>query len=127
MRTGGGRKLTYLELPLLLGIRAPWKISPQLLVGPSLSYEVQSSVTGVSGVGTVSGSDPRVAWERERFLPGIWFGIGVGKQLNRGRLTLRFMGNVSLTNINREALPSGYVRLITVTTSVTYKIPLGGT
>jgi len=123
--TGGERKLTYLDLPLLLSINAPWRTSPQLLVGPSLSYELGCSVTGVPDAGEVSCSDPRVAWERDKFLVGIGLGLGLRQRVGHGRLGVQFLGNVGLTDMNREALPRGYIRLVSVTASVVYDISLG--
>lgn len=124
--TGGNRKLTYLELPLLLGISGPWTTSPHLLVGPSLSYELDCSVTGVPGVGSVSCSDPQVEWERKKFLLGTWLGLGLGRRFGSGRLDVQVIGNVSLTDMNRETLPRGYIRLVTVAASVAYQRSLGG-
>ncbi len=57
---GGGRRLTYVELPLLLTVTAPWKTAPQLLAGASASLELGCSVTGVRGVGSVGCNDPQV-------------------------------------------------------------------
>jgi len=124
--TGGDRKLTYLELPLLLSINAPWTTSPHLLAGPSVSYELSCSVTGVPHVGQVSCGDPRVEWDREKFQLGLWFGLGLGRWLGTSKLDLQFLGNISLTDMNNEALPPGYIRLVAVTATATYKISLGG-
>jgi hypothetical protein len=124
--TGGDRKLTYLELPLLLSISAPWTTSPHLLVGPSVSHELSCSVTGVPQVGSVSCSDPQLGWDREKLLLGLWFGLGLGRRFGTSTLDIQFIGNVSLTDMNREALPPGYIRLVAVTASAVYKISLGG-
>jgi hypothetical protein len=126
LETGGDRKLTYLELPLLLSINAPWTTSPHLLVGPSVSRELNCSVIGVPQVGSVSCSDPRLGWDREKLLFGLWFGLGLGRWLGTSKLDVQFLGNISLTDIDREELPPGYIRLATVTASATYKISLGG-
>ncbi len=126
LETGGDRKLTYLELPLLLSINAPWTTSPHLLAGPAVSYELSCSVTGVPQVGSVSCNDPRVEWHREKFQLGLWFGLGLGRWLGTSKLDLQFLGNLSLTDMNQEELPPGYIRLVAVTAGATYKISLGG-
>jgi hypothetical protein len=125
-QTGGGRRLSYLEVPLLLSVNAPWTVSPHLLFGPSVSLEVGCSVTGVPDVGTLGCGEPEVAWERSKTQVGLWFGLGVGRRLGRGRLALQLMGNVGLTDLNREALPRGYITLVAATGTVVYQVPLGG-
>ena len=124
--TGGGRRLTYLEVPLLLSVNAPWTISPHLLAGPSVSFELGCSVTGVPDVGSVSCGESEVAWERAKTHLGLWFGLGVGHRLGKGKLALQFMGNLGLTDLNQEALPRGHITLVAVTASVAYQISLGG-
>jgi hypothetical protein len=124
-RAGGGRRLAYLELPLLMMVTAPWKTAPHLLAGASVSLELTCSVTGVD-VGSVSCDDTRVDWRRAKSQLGTWFGLGLGRRLGRGKLDFQLLGNLGLTNMNRETLPRGYTRLISVAASAVYLIPLGG-
>jgi hypothetical protein len=124
--TGGDRKLTYLELPLLLGVGAPWTTSPHVLAGPSVGFELGCSITGVPEVGSVGCDDTQVEWDRAKMQFGIWLGLGVGRWFGKGRFDLQILGNFSLTDTNREALPSGYIRLANVTLSAAYKTSLGG-
>jgi hypothetical protein len=37
---GGGRRLSYLEMPLLVIVTAPWKTAPQLIAGASVGVEL---------------------------------------------------------------------------------------
>jgi hypothetical protein len=122
---GGGRRLAYAELPLLVAMTAPWKTAPQLLVGGAVGFEVACSVTGVD-VGTVSCDDARVEWHRAKTQFGTWFGIGLRRRLGRGQLDLQLLGNLNLTSVNSETLPRGYARLFGVAVSAVYMIPLGG-
>jgi hypothetical protein len=123
---GGGRRLTYLELPLFLTVAAPWTTAPQLLVGASGSVELGCAVTDVPDVGSVSCDDPRVAWQRAKWQFGGWIGLGVRRKLGRSRLELQLLVNLNLTNLNLDPLPRGDARLLTGAVSATYAIPLGG-
>ena len=125
-RAGGGRRLTYLELPLLLTVTAPWKTAPQLIAGASASLELACSVTGVPEVGSVSCDDPWVEWHRRKAQVATWLGIGVRRQLGRGHLAVQVLGNLNLTNLNRERLPRGFTRLVSLAVSAAYVVPLGG-
>jgi hypothetical protein len=123
---GGGRRLTYLEVPVLLALRAPWTTAPELLAGPSVSFELGCSVTGVPDVGSVSCDDARVAWHREKTQVGMWFGLGLRRGGGRRRLDVQLLFNLGITDLNRETLPRGYSKLLALSLSVAYTIPLGG-
>lgn len=122
---GGGRRLSYVELPLFLTLTAPWWTAPHLLVGASASLEVGCAVTGVPEVGSVSCDDPRVEWRRTTAQLGAWAGLGVQRQLGASHLDVQLLGNFNLTNLNREPLPRGRGRLISVIASATYMVPFG--
>jgi hypothetical protein len=124
--TGGGRRLTYLEFPLMLEIRVPWKVSPHLLVGPSASLEIGCAITGVPEVGSVSCDDPQVEWDRAKLLVGGVVGIGVSPPLGRGVLHLELLANIGLTDANRERLPVGYMKFAAAILSLGYTVPIGG-
>ncbi len=124
--TGGERKLTYLEVPILLGVGAPWTTSPHLLTGPSISYELGCSITGVPEVGSVGCDDSQVQWHRPKLQFGVWLGLGVGRWFGNNRLDLQLLGDLNVTDMNREELPLGYLRLGSVMVSVAYTTSIGG-
>jgi len=66
-----------------------------------------------------------VAWKREKFLVGIWFGLGLRRTIRKGKVGFQLLGNLSLTDMNRETAPWGYIRPLTVTASAVYQISLG--
>lgn len=124
-RADGGRRLSYVELPLLVRLAPSWKTAPQLLAGLSVSRELVCSVTGVDE-GSLSCDDARVKWSRAKTQLGTWLGLGLGRQLGRGELDVQLLGNLNLTSVNRETLPRGYTKLFSLALSAAYMIPLGG-
>jgi hypothetical protein len=125
-RAGGGRRLSYVELPLFLTLTAPWTTAPQLLAGASGSFELGCSVTGVPDVGSASCDDPRVEWHHRKAQLATWGGIGVRRRVGASRLDVQLLLSLNLTNLNREPLPLGYTRLFSLAVSAAYTVPLGG-
>ena len=123
---GGGRRLSYLELPLLVTATAPWTTAPQLLAGASVGVELACSVTGVPNEGSVPCDDERVEWLHRSPQFATWFGLGVRRRLGASQLHVQLLGNYHLTNLNREPLPRGYARLFSLAVSVAYVVPIGG-
>ena len=124
--TGGGRRLSYVELPLLLGFHIPWKTSPHVFVGPAVSFEIGCAITEVPDVGSVSCNDSQVEWDRAKLLVGSVVGIGLSPPLGRGALHIELIANFGLTNANREILPRGYLKLAAAGLSLGYTVPIGG-
>ena len=125
-RAGGARRFAYVELPLFLTATAPWSTAPQLVVGASVSRELTCSVTGVPGVGSLSCDDPRVEWRHTTTQFGSWAGFGVRRRFSASHLDIQLLGNLNLTNLNREPLLRGYDRLLSFIVSAAYVVPLGG-
>jgi len=125
-RAGGGRRLSYVELPLFLTLTAPWTTAPQLLAGASGSLELDCSVTGVPDVGSVSCDDPRVAWQHRKAQLATWAGVGVRRRVGASQVDVHLLVGLNLTNLNREPLPLGYTRLLSLAVSAAYLVPLGG-
>jgi len=126
-RAGGGRRLSYVELPLFLTLTGPWTTAPQLLAGASGSLELGCSVTGVPNVGSVSCDDPRVEWHHRKAQFATWAGAGVRRRVGAGHLDLQLLVSLNVTNLNREPLPPGYTRLLSLAASAVYVVPLGRT
>jgi hypothetical protein len=124
---GGGRRLTYVELPLFVTVTAPWKTAPQLIAGASVGLELGCSVTGVRGVGSVSCDDPLVEWQHTKAQFGTWLGLGVRRRLGSSHFDVQLLANFNLTDLNREPVPPGYARLMSATVSASYAVALGGT
>jgi hypothetical protein len=121
----GGRRLTYVELPVFVTLTVPWTTAPQLVAGVSGSLELGCSVTGIPEVGSVSCDDPRVAWRRTKAQFGTWVGLGLRRWFGAGHLDMQLLGNLNLTNLNGDPLPPGYARLFSLTVSAAYTIALG--
>lgn len=121
-QNGTGRSLSYVQMPLVLMVSAPWKTSPHLLVGPAISYEVGCSVSGIADIGSVSCSDSRVDWVRNKTQVGIHVGLGIGRPLRGGRLEFQMVGDIALRSSINETLPHGYNRLIVLMLSASYKL-----
>ncbi len=125
-QAGGGRRLAYVELPLLLTATLPWRTAPQLLAGVSASRELTCTVTRVREVGSVGCDDLQVEWHHEKTQVATWFGFGVRRRYGSSHLELQLLGSLHLTDVNRERLPIGYSRLSSFTLSAAYMIALGG-
>ncbi|NIM48960.1 MAG: hypothetical protein GTO22_06840, partial [Gemmatimonadales bacterium] len=80
----------------------------------------------VPDVGSVGCDDPRVEWQHEKVQFGTWVGLGLRQRLGASQLHIQLLGNLHLTNVNREALPRGYTRPFCVALSAAYVIPIGG-
>ena len=122
---GAGRKLSYLQLPLLFVLSAPWNTAPQLIVGPAMSYEVGCSVSGIARLGSVSCGNSRVEWSRNKTQVGVQVGLGIRTPFRGGKLEFQLVGDIGVRNTINETLPRGYNRLIVVMMSAVYKIPIG--
>jgi hypothetical protein len=124
--SGGARRLGYLEIPLFVVGMAPWRTTPQVVAGASVSREVSCSVGGIPGVGSLSCEDSRVEWRRNKEQFGIWFGLGVRRRFAASTLDVQFLGNFHLTDLERDPLPPGDSRLFSAMLSATYTLPVGG-
>jgi hypothetical protein len=122
----GGRRLTYVELPLFIAVTAPWRTAPQLVAGASVSLELACAVTGVPEVGSVGCDDPRVEWHHATTQFGTWAGLGLRRWFGASHLDIQLLVNLNLTNLNREPLPRGYTRLLSGVVSAAYLVPIGG-
>lgn len=125
-RPGAGRRLSYVELPVLLTVTAPWTTAPQLIAGVAGSLELGCSVVGVPGMGSISCDDPRASWRRRKVHLGTWFGVGVRRRLGANRLDVQLLADVNFTSVNDETLPRGFTRLAAFAVSAVYVVPLGG-
>ena len=74
----------------------------------------------------MSCDDPRVAWLRTKTQLGTLVGLGVRRRFSGSHLDLQLLGDFSLTDLNRDPLPLGYTKLLTISLTVTYVVHPGG-
>jgi hypothetical protein len=123
--TGGGRKIEFLEFPLLLNVRLPTRLSPHLLFGPVVGFELGCTVTELPGVGAVGCDDTAIALRRRKLDFGTIVGIGIGYPIGKGTLFVDALGNIGLRDLNGEPTPPGYMRLVTGYLSAGFMLPVG--
>jgi hypothetical protein len=90
-----------------------------------VSHEVGCAVHGIDDVGSVSCSDSRVEWQRNKTQVGVHLGLGIGRPFGGGKLEFQIVGDIALRDSINERLPHGYNRLIVVMLSASYKIQVG--
>ena len=90
---------TYFEIPMLIGVRIPGKISPHLLTGPVLGLELSCNLT-TPNLDGVNCDDPIDAPRTKGADFGILFGAGVEASVGRVSLIADALYNLGLTNIS---------------------------
>ncbi len=101
--SGGGTTevdQTYFEIPMLIGVRIPGKISPHLLAGPVLGLELSCNLTAPNFPNGVNCDDPIDAPRTKGADFGILFGAGVEVSVGRVSLLADALYNLGLTDIS---------------------------
>ena len=91
---------TYFEIPMLIGVRIPGKISPHLLTGPVLGLELSCNLTAPNFPNGVNCDDPIDAPRTKGADFGILFGAGVEASVGRVSLIADALYNLGLTDIS---------------------------
>ena len=121
---------TYFEIPMLIGVRIPGKISPHLLAGPVLGLELSCNLTAPNFANGVNCDDPIDAPRTKGADFGILFGAGVEASLGRVSLIADALFNYGLTDISELSPVLGSIDSIKSRAfylSVGVLWPVGGT
>lgn len=116
----------YVEVPVLLTLRLPWRTTPRLLFGPMVSVETRCRLSGVVIVGETACGDSLVGMARRRLDVGVMTGAGVARDIGERSVALDLIAGIGLRDIKAEPLPPGYARNVVLYASVTVLRPFPG-
>lgn len=118
--------LNYVELPLLASVRWPVAVSPHLVFGPVVSFELSCASSRVPGLGNVSCDAPLASARRQTIDIGITLGGGVAVGWGPGALLFDLGITQGLRDINNASRPPGWARNQVLLLSVGYQYETGG-
>jgi hypothetical protein len=122
----GGRRVSYLEVPILLRLQHSGRLLPHVLMGPSFGIEVGCSFDEMAGTGRVDCDHPLISLDRPTLDTGFMVGAGLGRAVRSGTLFFDALLSIGLTDVNREPLPWGAQTNIALSLSLAYTVGLGG-
>jgi hypothetical protein len=121
----GAVETDYLELPVLLRMRLPTKLSPHFLLGAKAAVELRCRVSGAAGTGEGSCDDQFIGMNRSNVDFGVLVGLGVSYPLGAGSLFIDALGDLGLHDFKQDPLPPGYARNVAIHMSLGFMVPLG--
>jgi hypothetical protein len=121
----GAVESDYLELPVLVRLRLPTKLSPHLLLGAKAAVALRCRISGVAGTGAGSCDDPFFGMNRRSLDFGVLTGLGVTYPLGSGSFFIDALGDLGLRDFKQDPLPPGFARNIAIHLSLGFKVPLG--
>lgn len=116
----GGLRVSYLEIPLLLRFQHSSSLQPHFLIGPSFALEVACSFDGIAGAEGVDCDHSLISLDRAKLDTGILTGVGIGRRLGSGTLSLDALLSWGLTDLIREPLPWGRQTNVALSVSLAY-------
>lgn len=122
--SGVSLKVNYVEMPLLLVIKLPTRLSPHLYLGPVLALESGCKAT-TPNEGEVNCEDTEEGPRPRGADSGVMFGGGVTLPLGFGSLLLDAFFNMGLTNLSEITDYVASVKTRTTYLSAGFVIPFG--
>ncbi len=116
----GEFQMDYLELPIMLKVRIPTRVSPHLLVGLTAGYMVRCRLTGVAFVETTTCDDRLVGTRWRSFDVGGLFGLGATLPTRMGRFGLDAFLSLGIRDLKEDLLPPGSARRGAIRVSMTW-------
>lgn len=121
----GSLATDYVELPVLVRVQLPARISPHLGVGLAPRIRVRCRLTDVALVEVTGCDDPLVGREWSTFDLGGVVGLGADIALGRGVLVLDARFTAGLLDPGKGALPPGRTRTIGLRISSAFLLQVG--
>lgn len=115
----GDLHMDYLDVPVVVKLRLPTRISPHLLGGFTVGYMVRCHLTGVAIVGDTACDDRLVGTNWRSLDVGALGGIGTSIPTGRGKLDLDLFLSVGLRDLKEDLLPPGAAKRIALRLSAT--------
>ena len=103
----GDVRLHYIDLPVVVKLALPRRVSPHLVGGFSVGRKVGCSLSGVAVVGETTCDDPLVGSRWRGFDAGAVFGVGASLATGLGRWELDALAGLGLRDIKADLLPPG--------------------
>jgi len=120
----GGLRVSYLEVPILLRLQHSSSLQPHFLIGPSFALEVACSFDEIAGADRIDCDHPLISLDRAKLDTGILTGVGIGRRVGSGTLSLDALLSLGLTDVIREPLPWGRQTNIALSLSLAYAFDL---
>lgn len=115
----GDLHMDYLDVPIVVKLRLPTRISPHLLAGFTVGYMVRCRLTGVAIVGDTACDDRLVGTNWRSLDFGALGGIGTSMPTGPGRLELDLLLSFGLRDLKEDLLPPGAARRVALRLSAT--------
>jgi hypothetical protein len=122
----GGLRMGYVEVPVLLRLQSSGRLLPHVLLGPSLAYQVVCSFSDIPGMGDVGCDDPLVSLDRSKVDIGFVGGVGIGRRVRNGTLSLDVILDAGVHDVIREPMPWGAQTNLALFLSLAYAVSVGG-
>jgi hypothetical protein len=127
-RGRGGHPATlgtaHLELPVILRIRGPWRVSPHVTAGLAGRVLLRCDLSEVGIVGTAPCDDPVVGTEWRRFDLSAVGGGGAGWDVGRGTVLVEGLMHWGLADVKRGSLPPGWAKTADLRISILFRVPV---
>lgn len=115
----GDLHMDYLDVPVVVKLRLPTRVSPHLLAGFSVGYMVRCGLTRVPVVGETTCDDRLVGTNWRSLDLGVLGGVGASVPTGRGTLELDLLGSYGVRDLKEDLLPPGTARRVALRLSAT--------
>jgi hypothetical protein len=113
-----------IEVPLVFRVRAPWRVSPHVIGGLAVRYEVGCRLTDVGIVGQTGCADPVVGTDWRKLGLAWVAGVGAGLDVGSGMVVLESAIHWGFTDVKVDDLPPGWARTADIRVSTAYRFPV---
>jgi hypothetical protein len=117
-------KTTHIELPLVLRLRLPWRISPHLTGGLATRFQIGCHLSDVGIVGEAGCDDPVVGTEWRRVDLAAVAGLGAGWEMGPGSVVVEGLLHWGISDMKVGPLPPGWAKSADLRFSTVYRLPV---
>jgi hypothetical protein len=115
---------THIEVPVVLRLRLPWRISPHLTGGLVTRFLVGCHLSEVGIVGEAGCDDPVVGTQWKRVDLAVVAGLGTGWEMGPGRVLVEGLLHWGVSDMKEGPLPPGWAKSADLRFSTAYRLPV---
>ncbi|MGW8267162.1 MAG: outer membrane beta-barrel protein [Longimicrobiales bacterium] len=115
---------THLEVPVVLRLRLPWRISPHVTSGLAARFRIGCHLSDVGIVGEAGCEDPVVGTEWKRLDLAVVAGLGAGWEMGPGSVLVEGLLNWGISDMKEGPLPPGWAKSADLRLSTVYRLPV---